>query len=53
MFHLTSGVIHQASELEDDDKLAKASLDVKNAYITLSRVNLAKAFYIVAETKAN
>jgi len=43
MFHLVSGVMHQASELEDEEPLAIASLDVKNAFNTLSRAKLAKA----------
>ncbi len=44
MFHLISGVMHQASELQNDDgPLAIASLDVKNAFNTISRANIAKA----------
>jgi hypothetical protein len=40
-FHL---IIHQAPELEDDDEpLAIASLDVKNAFNTISSSNIAKA----------
>ncbi len=35
--------MHQASELEDDDEpLAIASLDIKNAFNTISRANTAK-----------
>ena len=42
MFHLISGAIHEAAALTGEDPFAIASIDVKNAFNTLSRAHLAK-----------
>jgi hypothetical protein len=53
MFHLIAGVLHRASESTDDDHIAIVSLDVKNAFNTLSRAHLAKSLLQNQQSAAN
>ncbi len=43
IFHLIAGFFYRSSECTDVDPIAIVSLDVKNAFNTLSRAHLAKS----------